>query len=104
MEFYQNLLVGGKAEKRQKEILWKLRHKKPLHNIFLLTFPSNKKNLLDIIPANLLLQSYYRKQNLMIVGIGQGKEEALELLTELVEMIYAKTGTVEIMDYITGEL
>ncbi len=103
MEFYQRLLLGPKARKRKKEILWKLRRKKPLHNIFLLTFPTNQKNLLDIIPANLLLQPYYKKRNLFILGIAQGKEEALELFARLVEKIYLETGTVKIIDYIAGE-
>lgn len=103
MEFYRKLLVGQAAKKRRREIVWKLKHEKPLRNIYLLTLPANENNSLDILPANLLLQPYYKRRSLFVLGIAQGKEEALELLTKLVETIYAKTGSVKIADYIAGE-
>lgn len=103
MEFYRRLFFGPQIKKRRKEILWKLRHGKPLHNIFLLTLPSNEQNQLDILPANLLLQPYYKRQELFIIGVGKGRDETLELLRAFVERIYAETGDVKITDYIAGE-
>lgn len=103
MEFYRRLFFGPQIKKRRKEILWKLRHQKPLHNIFLLTLPSNQQNLLDILPANLLLQSYYKRQDLFIIGVGKGRDETLELLRAFVERVYEETGDVKITDYIAGE-
>ena len=103
MEFYRRLFFGPQIKKRRKEILWKLKHGKPLHGIYLILLPSNEQNLLDILPANLLLQPYYKRQRLFVIGVGKGREETLELLRAFVERIYAETGDVKIADYIAGE-
>lgn len=103
MEFYRRLFFGPQIKKRRKEILWKLKHGKPLHGIFLITLPSNEQNLLDILPANLLLQPYYKRQEIFILGAGKGRAETLELLRAFVERIYAETGDVKISEYIAGE-
>ncbi len=103
MEFYRRLFCGPQIKKRRKEILWKLRHGKPLHNIFLITLPSNPQNLLDILPANLLLQPYYKRQDIYVLGMGKGRDETLELLRAFIERIYVETGDVKITEYIAGE-
>ena len=103
MEFYRRLFFGPQIKKRRKEILWKLKHGKPLHGIYLIVLPSNEQNLLDILPANLLLQPYYKRQKLFVAGVGKGRDETLELLRAFVERIYAETGDVKIADYIAGE-
>jgi hypothetical protein len=103
MEFYSGLLLGPGIERRRKEVLRKLKHGKALHNVFLITLPSNDRNLLDILPANLLLQPYYKKQKLFVLGIGKGRDEVLELLRFFIEQIYTDTGELQVADYIAGE-
>lgn len=103
MQFYRRLFFGPSIKGRKKEVLWKIRHGKPMHNIFLITLPSNPSNLLDIVPMNLLLQPYYKKQNLFIIGVGKGREETLELLRAFVERIFKDTGSVDLKEYFKQE-
>lgn len=100
MKWYKNLYVGSQAFEKRRKIIWKTGHRKLQHNVFLLTLPSNEKNQLDIISANLLLQPYFKKRDVAIVGIAIGKDEAVELLIQLVQDVYVETGQASIREYL----
>ena len=44
---------------------------------YIITFPSNEENLLDIIPTRELLQKGYPKKNLHIIAVAGNYDEAL---------------------------
>lgn len=100
MKWYKNLYVGSQASEKRRQIIWKTRHKKLQQDVFLLTLPTNEKNQLDIISANLLLQPYFKKQEISIVGIAIGKDEAIEVLIQLVQDVYIETGQSSIREYL----
>lgn len=100
MRWYKNLYIGEKARKNRYKIVWKVKHRAGTINVYLLIFPSNSENMLEILNANYLLQPYYRHQDIKIIGIASSYGEALTLLTEIVQEIYQKTGTVNIKEYI----
>lgn len=100
MRWYRNLYIGEQARKNRYKIVWKVKHRAGTINIYLLILPFNSENTLEIINANYLLQSYYKNKDIKIIGIAYSYEEALTLLTKIVQEVYQKTGNVKIKEYI----
>ena len=100
MKWCENLYIGSRAKEKRWRIIWKTNHGKLQNGVFLLTLPSNEENQLDIIPANLLLQPYYKKKDIRTAGSGVGKAEALEVLTEMMQDVFEKTGKASLREYL----
>lgn len=100
MKWYKNLYMGTNARENCRRIIRKTKAGKLQHNIYLITLPSNEENQLDIIPANQLLQPYYKKQCVWIAGIAVGKEEALEVLLCMVQDVFLETGQAAVKAYL----
>lgn len=92
MKWYNNLYIGENAEKRKRKIMRKIKFNKPQLGIYVITLPSNEKNSLDIYPSNILLQRYYKKKDITVVGIAEGRDEALLLVQRIIMDCYEKTG------------
>ncbi len=92
MVWYEQLYMGEKAKKNRFAIIQDIRQKKPRKNIYLITPPSNEKNVLDIYPLHTLYQAYYENKEILIMGIAQGYQEALVLAGRIVDEMYQKTG------------
>ena len=59
-----------------------------------------KKNLMDIIPAAMLIQKSFYGICPKIIGMAKGKEEALEMVRSLIDEMYRETGTFATAEYI----
>lgn len=92
MKWYNNLYVGEKAKKRKHKIVMRALLHKPQIGIYMITLPVNESNALEIYPSCILLQKHYRKKDMFIVGIGEGREEALCVMQEIIMDCYNKTG------------
>lgn len=99
MTWYEDLYVGKSITRQTKKIKWKIRHNAGQIDIYVITLASNPENLLDIIPARELLQRGYPKQNLYIVGLAKGYDEAVEVAVSIVDEVYRKTGTFAVRCY-----
>lgn len=92
MKWYNNLYVGENAKKRKhKIIMLALRHK-PQAGVYMITLPVNEKDALEIYPSYILLQKHYRKKDMFVVGIGEGRDEALCVVQEIIMDCYNQTG------------
>lgn len=103
MRWYRKLYIGKTAKKKRYEIVWKVKHRAGMLGVYVITLASNEKNLLDIIDSSVLLQPFYKNENIFIVGIACGYEEAVELAARIVEELYRKTGEFQIRKFITNE-
>ncbi len=88
----------GIAEKKQK-IKWKIIHNVGQFNIYVIALSSSPSNLLDIIPSWELMQRYYPKQDMLIVGVDKGYDNAIELAAKIVIDVFHKTGNLNIRNY-----
>ena len=77
----------------------KLIQGKPVPGIYLITLSENPHNQLEILSALTLVQETAARICPEIVGIAKGKEEALELITDMVQTIYEETGELNIKEY-----
>ncbi len=99
----EKLYIGGQAEKHSEKVQKKLQKGKPVIGYFLITRPSNEKNLFDILPAAELLFPYYKRQELMVYGLAKGREEAEALVVSMLEDVYRETGGLGCKEYFETE-
>lgn len=95
MIWHENLYIGESIPKKNikiKHLKWKINHNAFLPNIFIIVLCRYGTNLLEIIPVRELRQKHYPKQNLYIVGLAKGYNEALETAAGIVSDVYKKTG------------
>ena len=84
MIWYKYLYLGETAKKHRFSILQKLRLGKVQPGVHVITPASGGHNLLDILPAYVLRQNYYREQaDLLIVGVGAGYQAEGSLIRML---------------------
>ncbi|MBQ3584644.1 MAG: hypothetical protein IJA27_08020 [Lachnospiraceae bacterium] len=92
MKWYNHLYVGENAKKRKHKIIMRAIRHKPQVGVYMITLPMNENDALDIFPSYILLQKHYKKKNVFVVGIGEGREETLQLMQEIILDCYHKTG------------
>lgn len=103
MTWYDDLYVGESIVHKTKKIKWKICHNAGQINIYVITLASNSQNLLDIIPAQELMQKGYPKAGLHVVGLAKGYDEAMEVAVSIVDEVYQQTGAFEIKSYLDGK-
>ena len=99
MRWYEQLYVGEKAKKHRFSIIRAVRVGKR-SGYYILTLPSNEKNLLDIYPAVTLQQPYYRENDMLILGIAADYEDAANLAGTMIGEVYQKTGGFDVAGYL----
>lgn len=100
MQFSEHLYVGKKAAPVKGQILQLLQEKKLQPEVYVITPPRNGNNVLDIYPSALLLIPPYRNEEFFVLGIAVTYWEALEVVRELVDDLYRKTGAFRIDELI----
>lgn len=100
MIWYDRLYVGEKAKRHRFSIIQSIRRKKLRPGTYVITPPSNGNNILDIYPAAILFQEYYEKKNLLILGVADGYQDAIELAGRIVSEMYEKTGAFCLDDFL----
>lgn len=100
MRWYKELYVGETATKRKNKIIKNIEAGKKQIGVYVLAFPTNKSNIMDIYPAFVLTQKHYMNMDLQIVGIAASREEAIDLTQEILMECYKKTGQFRIDQFI----
>lgn len=103
MVWYENLYVGESIVHKTGKIKWKIRHNAGQINIYVITLASNAQNLLDIIPSHELMQKGYPKEQLCVVGLAKGYDEAVGVAVSIVEEVYRETGAFAVREYLAGK-
>ena len=102
MRWYERLYVGEKAKKNRYSIIQAVREGKT-SGYYILTPPSNEKNLLDIYPALTLKQPYYKEKDLLIIGVAADYQDAAMLVGRIVGDVYQKTGGYDVGGFLKQE-
>lgn len=86
LNYSPNLYVGeGISERRLHRMKKKLCHRPLLMSVYLIVFPENDADQLEIISSRQLLLSYYQKLELSVVGLAKNKDDAVELIVRMTE-------------------
>lgn len=78
----------------------KIQKRKYVPEIYLITFSHNQENLLEILPAMVLLQKAAYENCPTIIGMAKGKDCAFSLVKRIIDEVYQNTGTFHIREYI----
>ena len=100
MKYYKYLYLDENLEKKKDKVIEKLEKNKFQRNIYLLLLPGTGKNNLEIINSALLLQPDYPKEELVVAGIAQSYEDALDLVEKILKEVYDKTNGAGIREYL----
>jgi hypothetical protein len=103
MKWYRDLYIGDSITENKNRIKWKINHNAGVINIYVIAFASNPNNLLDIIPACVLMQKSYPKRDVRIIGLAKGHREAFELVRRIIDETYRNTGSVDVRSYLKEE-
>lgn len=99
MDWYREFYAGEGIAAQKEKIKRKILRNKGMINIYIISLSSNPENLLDIIPSWELMQKYYPKSELLVVGADRGYENAVELAGTIIMDVYRETGTFQVRDY-----
>lgn len=101
MRWYDNLYLGESVtERKANKIKWKLNHNAGVWSYYVIAFPSNSQNLLDLIPTKELKQKGYPKKDIHIIGIAKGYDEAVLVVQQIVEECLQKTNSIDLKSYL----
>ena len=87
-------------EKKKEKIIRKLESGKLQLSVHVITLAISEKNQLEIYPTLQFKQPAFPEQDLFVVGITKGYEEAVELVEQIVQEVYEQTGGCDIRSYI----
>lgn len=99
MRFYKNLYIGDTV-KKPKRLIRKLKHHKIKPGLYVIAYMRDTARL--EICSSLLLAQWYYKENPpeCIVGLANGREEALLLIERIAGDALAATGEVSLVEYL----
>ncbi|MDO4322073.1 MAG: hypothetical protein Q4C61_06055 [Lachnospiraceae bacterium] len=104
MNWYPDLYVGKKAEKKKEALIRKIESGKTPVNTYLLALPAGDDNQLEIIPAWNMKFWYNKKSCPMIVGLGCGKDEMISMVQQIVQETVDRTGNADIRKYLENSV
>ena len=100
MKWYDDLYVGESIRHKVNNIKWKIEHNAGQINMYVIALASNPQNLLDIIPAQELMQKGYPKQDIYVIGLACGMKEAQLVVKQIIDEVYRETGGFQILPYL----
>lgn len=97
MRWHNKLYVGEAVKKQKSKIIFQLEHRKLTFGIYLICLADNGKDLFDIYPSFMIFNNdVYNKE---FVGIAFSKEEAFDLIKEIIDDVYAETNSFDVRSY-----
>lgn len=71
-----------------------------LSGVFLISIAKNASDQLDIFDARQLVQPFYKKYPVYVIGIAESYEEALQLVERLVQECLKERGDCSLKEYL----
>lgn len=90
----------GEGVKGSASLIGKINGGKAAPGIYLVTLSHNPHNIMEIIPAVVLVQRAAYDFCPMIIAMAKGKDEAIDLAGKIAEVCYRETGSFQIKEYI----
>ncbi len=101
IQWATSLYIGDKLKKKKSKAITSINDRRVTFGVYCIAFSSQPTNLFDIMDANELLFPHYRKSNIRIVGLANGKEEAINLVHDMLMEVYHNTGSFDVREYFT---
>lgn len=101
MEWYRKLYLGENARKNP-ELILKMKKRQPVLSAYVLVLKREGEGLFDIVHNIALFHSFYRdleSKELLILGVGIGKQDAMRLARDVIDEVYSATGGFDLWRY-----
>ena len=85
MRYYKHLYLTEGLEKKKEKIIRKLEAGKLQPGVHVITLAVSERNQLEIYPTIQFKQPAFPEQELFVVGITKGYDEAVELVEQIVQ-------------------
>lgn len=103
MKYYCEFYLSDSLIEKKEEILSKIENGKIQLSKYVIVLTPKGENQLEIIDSMYLIQKYYQKKDMFVVGIADGFEEALSLVERITQEVYDATGGADIQAYIKAK-
>lgn len=101
VRFYPRLYLGEGVKNTQKDKLKKkLIYKPLLSGLYVVVFSQNDSDLLEFFDAAQLTWGFYEKNPVMVIGIAGDYEDALRLVTRIVQECLDVRGDCRLKEYL----
>ena len=104
MDWYTGLYVSDDLKEKKDKIIDKIEHGAGTPGIYLITLPSNEKNLLDILSADQLLWPVMHRLCPVIVGMTHSYDEATEMAAAMILDAHKEIGAFRVELYLRNRL
>lgn len=104
MKWYKKLYLGETAKKNKNRIIAKIKLRKFQPGVHVIALAKQDGNLLDMIPAYVLLQKHYPTKDLVIIGLAGDRPEALLLVQTIVDEMYQATHGFDVRGFLEGRI
>ncbi len=99
MQWREPLYTGRKAkphEAKYRQLLETLSQTEyKALRFYVIVSPANEQNLMELIPASHLKQTYYRADSMRILGLAEDRKEAFELCHKMIRDCYVTAGVID---------
>ena len=93
MRFLKDLYIGEKAREAAEQNVDDVRSGRYVKDLYVLIESVSGVNQIEVIQSFYLRQRYYQETEPMILGIGKGKDDALNLLVRLTDEAVERFGS-----------
>lgn len=105
MRWYKDMYVGYSLLENKNQIIKDIKAGKTMRDKFLLTLPKNDYDTLEIYPSNILLQKWFQKSDdIVVIGVANGREEAMELMQLIVNDCIMNTRQLSVKQFILEKM
>ncbi|HAU87973.1 MAG TPA: hypothetical protein DCW90_21600 [Lachnospiraceae bacterium] len=99
IKWYPALYLDSVTKKNLRKIKRRMERRKINLSVYCIALASNEKNLLDIYSTNELLYRYYRHKDIKVIGLASNKENAIQLVADIVNDVYQQTGRLDVRTF-----
>lgn len=94
-----NLILPADQEEKRKKLTAQLskRHVS-LRNLFCIILPTTGSGILEVIPL-FALRLEAKEHEVVVLGLCEGREEALKLVESMIGEVYRETGAFDVKSY-----
>lgn len=100
MKFLHDLYLGEEISPKVNQIVEKVNNNQVVPNLYLIALSTHEDNMLDLIPEWEVLQTAYPKEDILVVGLANGKKEAVAIVLGMIEESLQETGSADVRSYI----
>lgn len=102
MRWWKHLYMGSHAAKKRSELLRGIREKAFLPEVYVITLPESGNHILDIRPVGLLKDEERKSRDFLILGVAKGYGESKELIRQMIDDMYQRTGSFDWRAYMAA--